>query len=158
MRRLSCEAGRWRWQGDPDTDLSALGTSFPEQDAFAEEYAAFYETPQPVSDLAARARRHREEEELLRRQTSGAIYLGEEGHNFSLLLIVSGPQRNTVWFDRRPTTDTIIPLYTSDGRPATFTDIYLDWLEAAEHLIASGRKRLELHEIRSPIYETRFSG
>jgi hypothetical protein len=156
MRRRSRGDASWGWENDRDTDLTASATPFPDQAVFGEQLTEFCDTERPMSDPAAQSAWDEREEELLRSQTSGAIYLGEEGHGFSMLLIISGPERGNVWFDRRPTTDTIIPLRRPDGVPATLTDLYLDWLEAAERLLTAGRTQLQLDEIRSPIYETRF--
>jgi hypothetical protein len=137
MRRLFLGDAGWCWENDLDTDLTALSEPFPDQRAFDREYAEFYTEQQPPSTPEDREAWYAREEELLRRQTSGAVYLGDEGHNFSILLVVSGPERGNVWFDRRATSDTIVAFRRQDGASASFIDLYLDWIEAAERLLGS---------------------
>lgn len=155
MRRLALGDAGWGWENDPETDLTALFEPFPDQHVYIEEYADFY-TKQPPSTPENRIDWYAREKELLRRQTSGAVYLGDEGHGLSVLLVISGPERGNVWFDRRNTSDEIIALRRRDGAPASFTDFYVDWIQAAERLLNAGATQLSQRDIRSPIYEARF--
>ncbi|WP_404815796.1 hypothetical protein [Streptomyces thermolineatus] len=70
-------------------------------------------------------------------RTFGAVHLCEHGCGFSTLLVVSGPHRGTMWFDRRATSDTIDPVHRRDGGIAGFAEWYLDRLAGFEN--ASGR-------------------
>ncbi|MBP2321614.1 hypothetical protein JOF56_001999 [Kibdelosporangium banguiense] len=56
--------------------------------------------------------------------TAGTICIGSHDAGSYSLLVVTGPHRGTMWFDRRTTTDRVVPINTTDGRPMTFTDWY----------------------------------
>ncbi|MGA5823315.1 SMI1/KNR4 family protein [Kitasatospora sp. NPDC094028] len=131
----------WHWAGDADTQLARLAVPFPDHDtALAASDAAWERTvreedhPDPADFEAARAARDEAVEAAERDRVTGAVFLAGHGHNFSTLLVVSGPDRGSMWFDGRPTCDRLNPLLTDAGRPASFGEWYLDWLEHEEAL------------------------
>ncbi|MFJ4189009.1 SMI1/KNR4 family protein [Kitasatospora sp. NPDC089509] len=141
-RELRPGPSGWHWADDEDTDLTRLGTPFPDHDtawAAADEHwdnAPREEDHDTTEDwLDARAAWSDAAEAAERDRVTGAMFLKGHGHNFSALLIVTGPHRGEMWFDGRPTCDRLNPLLTDEGRPAGFTDWYLDWLRHEERLI-----------------------
>lgn len=125
----------WCWQGDSDTNLPLLTTPFPHPDEYRERDELLGEREpkeQDFPNLTAfqTAWRAWDDEcgELEDRKTAGAIHLVEHGHNFRTLYVITGPYRDTMWFDRRATSDDIIPLRGPDGRIPTFAQWY-DWPE-----------------------------
>lgn len=156
MRRLSRGRDGWGWENDQDTDLPALAAPFPDQESHEDQRKELEAVQPPRSDEAAWAAWQRRCDDLDRAQTAGAVYLSDDGCGFYTLLICSGAERGNVWFDRRATSDVIVPLRNRDGTHATFTDFYLDWLDAAERALAVNRGRLRRCEIQGPIYEARF--
>ncbi|MBD0696067.1 SMI1/KNR4 family protein [Streptomyces sp. CBMA123] len=125
----------WHWVGDQDTDLTRLGTPFPDHDAALAASDEFWDNPLREADYAnpeefqsALAVWSEAAEAAERDRVTGAVFLKGHGHNFSALLVVSGPQHGEMWFDGRPTCDRLNPLLTDEGRPAGFADWYLDWL------------------------------
>ncbi|MEU9044948.1 MULTISPECIES: SMI1/KNR4 family protein [unclassified Kitasatospora] len=139
IRELHRSDHGWRWRGDHDTLLARLGTPFPDHDtALAAEEEVWDRAPKeedhadPAAFAAAHAAWSEEAEAAAEARVSGAVFLVAGGCSFSTLLVVSGPQRGTMWFDGRGTCDRLNPLLTDDDRPATFTEWYLDDLAHAE--------------------------
>ncbi|MFI5486913.1 SMI1/KNR4 family protein [Micromonospora echinaurantiaca] len=156
MRRLVRGPGGWRWENDRETDLASLATPFPDQDSYEDLWDGLEAVEPPRSDEAAWTAWDLRAEDLHRAQTAGALYISDDGCGFHTLLVCSGVERGNVWFDRRATCDDIVPLRNPDGTHASFTDFYLDWLDAAEQALAGRWGRLYRYEIRAPIYEGRF--
>lgn len=62
---------------------------------------------------------------------NGAFWICDQGCALRTILVVSGPERGTVWADLRATGGGIVPHTGSDGHHLTFGDWYLTWLEQA---------------------------
>jgi hypothetical protein len=60
---------------------------------------------------------------------NGAFYICEHGCALRSVLVVSGPERGTVWFDGRPDGSGIVPHTDASGRHLSFGAWYLAWLE-----------------------------
>ncbi|WP_346118405.1 SMI1/KNR4 family protein [Micromonospora coerulea] len=156
MRRLSRGPGGWAWENDRETELAALATPFPDQDSYEDRWEEHEAAQPPRSDETAWAAWNQRGDALHQAQTAGAVYLSDDGCGFHTLLVCSGAERGNVWFDRRATSDDIVPLRNRDDTHASFTDFYLDWLDAAEQALAAKRGRVRRYEVRAPIYEGRF--
>ncbi|WP_351222807.1 SMI1/KNR4 family protein [Streptomyces sp. NPDC002133] len=90
---------------------------YPDDDAFAAAY-----TPWEA--------RH---EELYDALTEGTLCIGSQGCAYYSLLVVTGPQRGTMWDDVRAVGEGVVPV----GRrgttgPVSFAEWYLNWLDGAE--------------------------
>ncbi|MFF3767634.1 SMI1/KNR4 family protein [Streptomyces sp. NPDC001922] len=72
------------------------------------------------------------------RADHGTVLLGHQGCGYYTLLVVSGPERGTVWDDVRAVGEWIVPRERSDGSRVSFADWYLDWLERAERQAQDG--------------------
>ncbi|MFI5618023.1 SMI1/KNR4 family protein [Streptomyces sp. NPDC051567] len=158
-------ADGWGWEGDLHTDVGALASAFPARSTYEAEWGALdAEEPVPgrfrdgsAFDKASRAWDARCEE-LHEVQTRGAVFLGDDGCGF-VLLIVSGPERGAVWYDRRATSDAIVPLLGADGTHASFGDLYMEWLDRAERAVETARRdgtEPRVRRVVTPIFETRF--
>ncbi|WP_446220058.1 SMI1/KNR4 family protein [Micromonospora sp. IBHARD004] len=156
LRRLSRGPGGWGWENDQETDHAALATPFPDQDSYEDQWEKLEAVKPQVSDETAWAAWNRRSDDLERAQTAGAVHLSDNGCGFYTLLVVSGTERGNVWFDRRATSDVIVPLRNRGGTHATFTDFYLDWLDAAEQALTASWGPLHRYDIRAPIWEGRF--
>lgn len=156
MRPLARGPDGWGWVGDRQTDLAALTTPFPDQDSYQRRCDALDDARPQGPDETAWADWARRSDALERGRTAGALHLSDDGCGFFTLLVVSGAERGTVWFDRRATSDVIVPLRNPDRTHATFADFYLDWLTAAEQALAAGRAPLRRADVRAPIYAGRF--
>ncbi|MGW3887269.1 SMI1/KNR4 family protein [Micromonospora chokoriensis] len=158
MRRLMRGLDGWGWEDDEETDHAALATPFPDQKSYGSRWEELDAVRPEVSDEAAWAAWCRRSSGVERAQTAGAVYLSDDGCGFYTLLIVSGAERGNVWFDRRATSDVIVPLRNRDGTRATFTDFYLDWLDAAERSLTASEGPVRRRDIWAPIWEGRFDG
>ncbi|MCX4747486.1 hypothetical protein OG455_18515 [Kitasatospora sp. NBC_01287] len=63
--------------------------------------------------------------------TAGAIRLSHEGCGYYAWLVVSGPERGSIWLDYRACDIPLKPLSAGDGRRVGFGEWYLDWLTLA---------------------------
>ncbi|MFD7453124.1 SMI1/KNR4 family protein [Kitasatospora sp. NPDC059827] len=140
----------WHWAGDESTELSRLGTPFPDHDSALAAADACWDNPpreeghqRPEEWLAARTAWTEAAEAAERDRATGAVFLQGHGHGFAALLVVTGPHRGTMWFDGRPTCDRLNPLLTDEGRPASFAEWYLDWLVREEPLITPEQREAE---------------
>ncbi|MFD7584558.1 SMI1/KNR4 family protein [Kitasatospora sp. NPDC059811] len=131
----------WHWAGDADTQLERLHVPFPDHDTALAASDEVWEKcvreedyADPADFAAARDARNEAVEAAERDRVTGGVFLAGHGHNFSTLLIVSGSDRGSMWFDGRPTCDRLNPLLTDAGRPAGFGEWYIDWLEHEEGL------------------------
>ncbi|MCG5460614.1 SMI1/KNR4 family protein [Micromonospora sp. MED01] len=156
LRRLSRSSGCWAWEDDQETDHGALTTPFPDQDSYEGQWDELEAMKPQLSDEAGWAAWNRRSNDLERAQTTGVVYLSDNGCGFYTLLVVSGTERGNIWFDRRATSDVIVPLRHQDGRHVTFTDFYLDWLSAADQTLAARGEPLRSYDIAAPIWEGRF--
>src|SRR5207253_5786756 len=102
-----------------------LGTPFQ---PFDPGVYAQYETKQPVESdfpdrgtfIAAYKAWMRGLEDLYEAETFGSIALSHQGCGYYWLLVVSGPERGTVWEDNRPTDLPVSPLADPTGQRITF--------------------------------------
>jgi hypothetical protein len=62
----------------------------------------------------------------------GAVPICERGCGLLQWLVVNGPQRGFIWDDNLADDAGIEPHFDSSGRPLTFADWYLAWLDAAK--------------------------
>ncbi len=136
---LHCPDGVWRW-GKPgeDTDPTRLHQPFPAQEVIAEAWAEIDARRPAVEDFAVPEDYGRallawdaEEELLFDQFTVGAICLCHEGCGTFDWLVVSGPERGTVWFDDRAADQGLTPLDKHSDR-VSFSEWYLGWLQASE--------------------------
>jgi hypothetical protein len=145
--------GTWSWQGD-GADLADLGLAaepfpgrlgaellaalhaevpdqddFPDADAFGKAMAAFEEETERALETAWSAE-----------QTRGALCLCHIGCALRKWLVLTGPQRGTIWNDDRADDADLTPLLL-DGEAATFDRWYLLWLEDAETKAKAAQQR-----------------
>ncbi|MEU4427238.1 SMI1/KNR4 family protein [Actinoplanes sp. NPDC024001] len=156
FRRLRRDRRGWAWEGWPDepgTDLDALTKPFPDQADIGARLDALLE---PAVHGSREWRGWDERcDEIAAGQTHGTIVFAGDS-TFPLLLVVTGPQRGTVWCDLRATTEALALLRKPDGSAATFTDLYVAWLDAAEQLLDEGRTELRPWDIRVPMIDACF--
>ncbi|MFF3109911.1 SMI1/KNR4 family protein [Kitasatospora sp. NPDC057904] len=129
----------WYWAGDRQTRPALLAEPFPDHDTALAASDDFWDNPlreedfeDPAAFRAALAAWNDEAEAIEDARTAGAVCLTENGCGFATWLVVTGPDRGTMWFDGRATCDRLNPLLTDEGRPATFGEWYLDYLEHEE--------------------------
>jgi hypothetical protein len=67
------------------------------------------------------------------RFADGAVCLSHEGCGHFHWLVVTGPERGSMWVDGFPAEGGFRPLGTSGARVG-FTDWYLDWVATSEAL------------------------
>ncbi|MFD9034772.1 SMI1/KNR4 family protein [Streptomyces sp. NPDC059567] len=128
VNRLHRGAQGWVWHGDSRTNYDLLTTEFPhpesyrayedeldEREPLREHFADDGTFQRAWDDWDAEYEVHQE------RKTAGAVFIREHSCGFHALLVVTGPQRGTMWFDSRATCDQILPL-TLHGRPVSFAD------------------------------------
>jgi hypothetical protein len=82
---------------------------------------AFYDFSDHNTYKAAWEQWGAEYEVFQERKTSGAVFIQDNGCGFSTLLVVTGPHRDSLWFDGRATCDQILPLNLG-SQPVPFTD------------------------------------
>lgn len=140
--------GRWRWEGDGAdlADLARLAEPFPEQGP----------DPELVDELLARCPEEEDFEDIedfddameawderwgavmfAPERTVGAVVISHQGCAQRQWLIISGPQRGTIWTDPRADDVDLAPLLDKGGTPVGFARWYTDWLEKAEHTALS---------------------
>ncbi|MFC4071997.1 SMI1/KNR4 family protein [Actinoplanes subglobosus] len=156
LSRLQRGLGGWEWADLPvprGDDLGALAKPFPDQDAIQArldelDEPAEYRSPEWLAwdELC---------EQALADQMNGTIAIGGDT-TFPLLLVVTGPQRGTIWCDLRVTTEALFLVRNRDGSAATFADLYADWLTEAERLLDEGRTELRRWDVRTPMIENIF--
>jgi len=163
--------GRWRWEGsdtsladgrrpweayggDP-ADLTRLAEPFPVERPNADKLAELRRQFPKEEDFGSRdafdsayaAWEQRCEPALFApERTTGAVVICHLGCGIREFLVVSGPQRGTIWSDTRvddepaynPELHDLTPLRADDGTPMTFARWYLAWLEQAEGRTATG--------------------
>ncbi|WP_240489773.1 SMI1/KNR4 family protein [Actinomadura atramentaria] len=130
----------WHWEGDGAdmTETARLREPFPEPvDGLAALHAGQPDEedfPDAESfDAAYEAWRTRLEDVLwTNERTVGAICLCHHGCAQREWLVVSGPERGTVWTDPRADYDDLAPRAAEDGGRTTFGAWYLAWLAEAE--------------------------
>lgn len=64
--------------------------------------------------------------------TRGAIPLCHRGCALRQWLVVTGNQKGYVWNDDRADNGGLYPLWDADGKQVTFSDWYVNWLDAAK--------------------------
>ncbi|MBR7835666.1 hypothetical protein KDL01_20490 [Actinospica durhamensis] len=101
---------------------------FPDAEAFAKAMAAFEEENEQALETAWSPE-----------QTRGALCLCHSGCALRKWLVLTGPQRGTIWNDDRADDADLTPLLL-DGAPATFERWYLLWLEDAETKAKAARQ------------------
>jgi hypothetical protein len=79
---------------------------------------------------------------------NGAIPICHQGCAIRTWLVVTGPMKGTVWDDYRCDNDGIMPVKNKDGKYASFSDWYIDWLnqsilEAKNALSKKGTEGLD---------------
>ena len=62
---------------------------------------------------------------------NGAIPVCHMGCALRVWLVVTGPERGHVWFDRRADYEGVEPILNDRGEPATFLEWYEEWLRTA---------------------------
>ena len=62
---------------------------------------------------------------------NGAIPICHQGCGYLLWLVIHGQQRGFVWNDIREARLGIVPLLDKSGQSVTFSDWYMDWLDAS---------------------------
>jgi hypothetical protein len=140
LRRVD---GRWEGDGADITDPADLVVPFPYDDAVDPRAAGLPPEPQPdyygsVEEYDTAMHAHVAQcEELIygRAHTFGAQYLTHLGCAYRHLLIVSGPQRGTIWADDRPGGGPLGPERDATGARLTFARWYLNWLDDTEDKI-----------------------
>lgn len=134
--------GRWSWCGDGDSmiDLDRMAEPFPVRhprmaDMRAHDEACPEEENFESSDKYDEAydEWHERGLELMwdYDRTIGAICLCHLGCAAREWLVVSGPERGHMWSDYRVEDSDMGVITTKAGRPATFADWYLTWLDDA---------------------------
>ncbi|GAA1929330.1 hypothetical protein GCM10009837_63740 [Streptomyces durmitorensis] len=103
--------------------------------------AAYADTPEAearfLRDYRAWDARH---DELLDALTEGTLCVGEQGCAYYTLLVVTGPERGTMWEDVRAVGEGVLPIRRAGEQPGdreggsrvTFAQWYLNWLTHAE--------------------------
>ncbi|MER5867534.1 SMI1/KNR4 family protein [Kitasatospora sp. NPDC002040] len=129
----------WHWVDDSGirSDNTLLGQAFPsvaERARWAEELDAREPVEQDFPDdqsyLAAFRAWDDEWERLHASMTAGAICLSHEGCGYYTWLVVTGPERGTLWIDLRAADGLLEPLSAGPHR-VDFRDWYLSWLSRA---------------------------
>ncbi|WP_198042118.1 SMI1/KNR4 family protein [Kitasatospora azatica] len=129
----------WHWIDDSGirSDNALLGQAFPsatERARWAEELDAREpveeDFPNDQSYLAAFRSWDAEWETLHAAMTAGAIRLNHHGCGYYTWLVVTGPERGSLWIDLRAADGPIKPLSAGPNR-VDFRDWYLDWLTRA---------------------------
>ncbi|WP_422770592.1 SMI1/KNR4 family protein [Plantactinospora sp. WMMC1484] len=137
LRRVD---GRWGWHGDGG-DLTALDTlaePFPHTAPF-NPAAGLPEPPDPeefdtVEEFDAAEDAYWELHDRVAydpKHTVGTLYLSHLGCAYRQMLVVSGPERGTMWADDSADDSGFSPLAGPDGERVSFARWYLDWLDRA---------------------------
>ncbi|WP_408649631.1 SMI1/KNR4 family protein [Kitasatospora sp. CMC57] len=129
----------WHWAEGRNvrSDNALLGEAFPsaaERARWEEELNAREpvepDYPDNQSYLAAFGAWDDEWEQLHASMTAGAICLSHQGCGYFTWLVVTGPERGTLFIDLRAADGTLEPLTAGPNRVG-FRDWYLDWLTRA---------------------------
>lgn len=159
VRSLRFDGSRWDWEGARSAEHAKLHVPFPDQEVASAAIDLAWERQPKRADFASEAdfqASHQLWQEaaygLQADQTTGAVFLTDDGCGFSTLLVVSGPMRGTMWFDGRATCDRVSPLPNDDRQPATFAEWYVDWLTYEELLSTPEQRRAEA-AVHRKIYE-----
>ncbi|MET7362167.1 SMI1/KNR4 family protein [Streptomyces sp. NPDC005562] len=84
---------------------------------------------------AAHAAWDERDDELLESLADGALYVTHQGCAYYTLLVLTGPERGTMWQDVRAAAEGMIPFRFLDStNRVTFAQWYLHWLTRAERL------------------------
>ncbi|MEU9832168.1 SMI1/KNR4 family protein [Streptosporangium sp. NPDC048047] len=75
-------------------------------------------------------------DELDEALVAGTLCVSDRGCGYHTLLVVTGPERGTVWEDVRAVGMGVVPLGDGDGGRMTFAEWYLEWLSHAERRAA----------------------
>jgi hypothetical protein len=136
---LRRDAQGWHWaEGEGiRSDSALLGEVFPtaaerarwEEELMAREPAE-QDFPDDQSYRAAFRAWDDKWEKLQDSMTAGAICLSHKGCGFFIWLVVTGPDRGTLWTDLRAADGTLEPL-SAGPRRVDFRSWYLDWLSRA---------------------------
>lgn len=132
----------WHWAEGDDVscDGALLGRPFPsaeERTRRAEELDAGEpveaDFPDEPSYLAAFRAWDDAWEVLQSEMTAGAVSLSHEGCGYYTWLVVTGPERGTLWFDGRAADLPLRPLVSAEtgAERVGFREWYLAWLERA---------------------------
>ncbi|HVV88569.1 MAG TPA: hypothetical protein VHE35_36245 [Kofleriaceae bacterium] len=62
---------------------------------------------------------------------AGALWICHHGCALRTVLVVTGPERGNVWYDRRADGEGLEPHVDADGRHLSFGDWYMAWLRDA---------------------------
>jgi hypothetical protein len=129
----------WHWleHGKVRSDNALLGKPFPSVEERARRSGEL-DAREPLKDsfsdehsyLAKYRAWDDEWEKLNDEMTAGAICLSHEGCGYYTWLVVTGPERGTLWKDLRACDGPIEPL-TATGHRVSFGEWYLDWLARA---------------------------
>lgn len=128
----------WHWlDGKVRSDNTFLGEPFPSTEERA-RWAEELDAREPVKDrfsdeqsyLAAYRAWDDEWEKLNEEMTAGAVCLSHEGCGYYTWLVVTGPERGTLWKDLRACDGPLQPL-SAAGHRVSFGEWYLDWLAMA---------------------------
>lgn len=135
----------WRWQAHDRMRHDRLRVPSPSA-ALSERMQAEHAGREPVEaefedeDAFLEANRIwlEEDEAVFEWTTCGAVNLCHEGCGYCYWLIVSGPERGSMWLDERPGDGTFSPLGEPQSR-VSFAAWYLNWLETSESSAAVRR-------------------
>lgn len=145
LERVEWAIDGWRWMGDGVTTVGRLGIPFqPFDPRVYDEHAAQRPVERDFSDPDAFTQAGlawvQRLDDLYDEETFGTVALSHQGCGYFWLLVVSGPERGTVWDDSRAADIALSPLTGPAGGRLTFGQWYLDWLAQAEAAVAAADK------------------
>ncbi|MEU6821776.1 SMI1/KNR4 family protein [Streptomyces atriruber] len=109
----------WEEHQAAEPQWSAYGDSDEDGERFRAAYAAW----------------DKRDDELLESLTEGALYVSEQGCAYYTLLVLTGPERGTMWQDVRAAAEGVIPFaFLGSTDRVTFAEWYVHWLTRAERL------------------------
>ncbi len=113
--------GHWAWscdESDDLTDLSTLGTSFDPGDLRDDQQRLWAAKPADYESADYRDWVRRWDDLLWTPgRTAGAVCINHEGCGHHTWLVVSGPQRGTIWTDARGSDHDLEPLRALTAGP-----------------------------------------
>ncbi|MFD7729694.1 SMI1/KNR4 family protein [Kitasatospora phosalacinea] len=140
----------WHWlDGEARSDHAFLTEPFPSAEQQA-RWTAEVDAREPVaadfpdeaSHLAAYRAWNAEYERIDDLRTAGAVRLSDQGCGYYDWLVVTGPERGTVWADLRAGDGGLEPLTLPGGGARTsFGEWYLHWLATATREAREARGR-----------------